>query len=128
MVNDLPLFVDPFLLFDSEDEKYRALHDGIIKYLVFLKDRAVAGDLNDVTIQQWLTFGEVKQNWLGFSKTGNGGTGLGPHFGKSLARNLATVFKTFGTETLTASSHIEKLGLLSGGVGRDPSAISRRIS
>lgn len=119
LVNDLPLFVDPFLLFDSESEKYRALHDQIIRYLVFLKDRAFAGELNDVTIQQWLTFGEVKQNWLGFSKTGNGGTGLGPHFAKALARNLSTVFRKFGSETITTSSHIEKLGLLSGGVGRD---------
>jgi hypothetical protein len=119
LVNDLPLFVDPFLLFDSENEKYRALHDQIIKYLVFIKDRALAGELTDATIRQWLTFGEVKQNWLGFSKTGNGGTGLGPHFANSLARNFATVFRKFGSETITTSSHIEKLGLLSGGVGRD---------
>ncbi|WP_297836296.1 hypothetical protein [Pseudomonas sp.] len=26
LVNDLPLFVDPFLLFDSEDDKYKELH------------------------------------------------------------------------------------------------------
>ena len=32
LVNDLPLFIDPFLLFDSQDEKYRTLHDEIIKY------------------------------------------------------------------------------------------------
>lgn len=36
LVNDLPLFVDPFLLFDSEGDKYRKLHDGIIEYLLFL--------------------------------------------------------------------------------------------
>ncbi len=36
LVNDLPLFIDPFLLYDSEDAKYRQLHDDIIRYLVFL--------------------------------------------------------------------------------------------
>lgn len=30
LVNDLPLFVDPFLLFDSERQELRALHDEII--------------------------------------------------------------------------------------------------
>lgn len=119
LVNDLPLFVDPFLLFDSKDKKFRALHDDIIKYLCFLRDRAIAGELTPAGIKHWLYFKEIKQNWLGFSKTGNSGTGLGGDFAASLARNLSTVFKSFGTETLTDSSHMEKLGLLSGGVGRD---------
>ena len=43
LVNDLPLFVDPFLLFDSERDKYKQLHDGIIEYLVFLKERVLEG-------------------------------------------------------------------------------------
>lgn len=34
LVNDLPLFVDPFLLFDSKDDKYKALHHSITRYLV----------------------------------------------------------------------------------------------
>lgn len=119
LVNDLPLFVDPFLLYDSDDEKYRALHDGIIEYLCFLRDRAVAGDLAPGVASHWLLFKEVKQNWLGFSQTGNQGTGLGNDFARSLAKNLTSVFKEFGTETISEASHLEKLGLLSGGVGRD---------
>lgn len=119
LVNDLPLFVDPFLLFDSERPELRALHDDIIKYLVFVKDRAQANELSEGSISQWLFFREVKQNWLGFSRQGNSGTGLGRHFALSLARNFQKVFRNFGEETLTKSSHLEKLGLLSGGVGRD---------
>lgn len=76
LVNDLPLFVDPFLLFDSANPVYQGLHDGIITYLCFLRDRAVAGDLTPGTTLEWLLFKEIKQNWLGFSKTGNAGTGL----------------------------------------------------
>ncbi len=119
LVNDLPLFVDPFLLFDSEGDRYKKLHDGIIEYLVFLKDRALEGELSAGDTNQWLLFKEVKQNWLGFSQVGNGGTGLGPNFARSLSTNLRTVFKDFGHESATASSHLEKLGLLSNGVGRD---------
>jgi hypothetical protein len=119
LVNDLPLFVDPFLLYDSENAVYKGLHDEIITYLCFLRDRAVAGELTAGSIMQWLLFKEVKQNWLGFSKTGNVGTGLGPDFARALARNLTSVFKNFGNETISNGSHLEKLGLLSGGVGRD---------
>ncbi len=119
LINDLPLFVDPFLLYDSDNEKYRTLHDEIITYLCFLRDRAVANELTPGAVTQWLLFKEVKQNWLGFSKTGNRGTGLGKDFAASLARNLKSVFRDFGNETISDSSHIEKLGLLSGGVGRD---------
>lgn len=119
LVNDLPLFVDPFLLFDSERSEYRALHDDIIKYLVFVRDRAQADELTEGAISQWLVFREVKQNWLGFSRQGNSGTGLGKHFAEVLARSFKKVFRDFGQETLTRSSHLEKLGLLSGGVGRD---------
>lgn len=119
LVNDLLLFVDPFLLFDSNNGKYRALHEGIIEYLVFLKERALEGELSAGETNQWLMFKEVKQNWLGFSQVGNGGTGLGPSFARSLATNLRTVFQDFGREACTASSHLEKLGLLSNGVGRD---------
>ena len=119
LVNDLPLFVDPFLLFDSESPNLRDLHDSIIKYLVFVRDRVQADELTEGSISQWLFFPEVKQNWLGFSRQGNSGTGLGPNFANSLAKNFKRVFRNFGEETLTKSSHLEKLGLLSGGVGRD---------
>ena len=119
LVNDLPLFVDPFLLYDSQNSVYRELHDGIIMYLCFLRDRAVAGELTPGSISQWLLFKEIKQNWLGFSKTGNVGTGLGPEFARALAHNLTTAFKDFGSETISHGSHLEKLGLLSSGVGRD---------
>jgi hypothetical protein len=41
LINDLPLFIDPFLLFNSTDERYQALHDRIITYLRFLRDNDV---------------------------------------------------------------------------------------
>ncbi len=38
LVADLPLFIDPFLLFNSKKQEYRALHERIT-YLRFLRDK-----------------------------------------------------------------------------------------
>lgn len=119
LVNDLPLFVDPFLLFESNKIEYKILHDQIIAYVKFLKDIAIKRTLTDVEIEYWFHFPEVKQNWLGFSKDGNGGSGLGREFAGVLTRNLKSVFSNFGEEVLTKSSHLEKLCLMSDHVGRD---------
>ncbi|HZH43206.1 MAG TPA: hypothetical protein VEY50_03870 [Lysobacter sp.] len=119
LINDLPLFIDPFLLFDSEKSKYRELHDEIIRYLRFLRDESVSGGLDRASISQWFHFKEVRQNWLGFSRSGNSGSGLGAKFARELHHNLHRVFKNFGAESITKSSHLEKVCLFSDGVGRD---------
>jgi hypothetical protein len=67
----------------------------------------------------WYLFPEVKQTWIGFSMDGNSGRGLGVDFAKNLHRGLQTIFKDFGKETITKSSHLEKLCLISHKVGRD---------
>jgi FMN phosphatase YigB (HAD superfamily) len=117
--SDLPLFIDPFLLFNSTREDYRALHDGIIRYVAFLRDKSAAGVLHDDQLRAWFTFSEVGQTWLGFSRTGNRGRGLGMKFARALNRNLNTIFASFGKEKVTQGSHIEKLCLIEDGVGRD---------
>jgi len=119
LINDLPLFVDPFLLFNSRKRHYIELHNNIIKYVRFLKEMSVGGAINHGLLTNWFVFKEVKQNWLGFSKEGNEGSGLGMTFAKALHRNLKIVFTDFGEETLTRGSHLEKLCLIKEGVGRD---------
>jgi len=119
IINDLPLFIDPFLLFNSDKPDYRALHDGILKYIIFLRDAVIERRVNDDLVKAWFYFPEVKQNWLGFSLKGNGGTGLGAEFAVALRANLATLFADFGDEQVTQSSHLEKVCLVRDGVGRD---------
>ena len=119
LINDLPLFIDPFLLFSSDNKDYVKLHDDIIKYITFLRDRSNEGALSDGLIRHWFCFPEVKQNWLGFSKVGNSGSGLGKKFAIALNTNLNTVFADFSTTTVTAGSHLEKVCLIDDGVGRD---------
>lgn len=119
VINDLPLFIDPFLLFHSEKVEYQALHQQIIDYLVFLRDRAATGPVGEGLLRNWYCFPEVKQNWLGFSLVGNGGSGLGLNFARELHGNLGAVFSDFGGESITESSHLEKVCLIADGVGRD---------
>jgi hypothetical protein len=119
LLTDLPLFIDPFLLFSSEKREYQQLHKEIILYLQFLKAKSENTTVDDALLKAWYCFTEVKQNWLGFCKNGNSGRGLGNDFAKSLNENLVLVFKDFGEEKITKSSHLEKLCLIKGGVGKD---------
>lgn len=118
LASDLPLFVDPFLLFNSKKQEYRDLHDGMIRYLLFLRDRATP-DLDLGLIRSWYMFQEVKQNWLGFTVLGNSGTGLGKEFARALHSSLGSILKGFGEESITKGAHLEKLALIKEGVGRD---------
>jgi hypothetical protein len=119
LINDLPLFVDPFLLFNSDEATYQALHDEIIRYMRFLKDVALAGPVAAPLLRAWFAFPEVTQNWLGFSEKGNHGRGLGLDFARALHDNFRGAFGDFGSETVTRGSHVEKLCLIKDGVGRD---------
>lgn len=119
LINDLPLFIDPFLLFGSKKKEYQELHQEIIKYLSFLKNRAEKGKTSKQHIKSWYLFPEVRQNWFGYSKVGNKGTGLGMDFGKAFSSSIQFVFDDLGEEIVTQSSHLEKAGLFEIGVGKD---------
>lgn len=118
LASDLPLFIDPFLLFNSQKPEYRDLHEGMIRYLVFLRGRATP-DLDPGLIKSWYMFQEVKQNWLGFTVLGNSGSGLGKDFAHALHDSLGSILKGFGSESITKGTHLEKLALIKEGVGRD---------
>src|SRR6266487_1742049 len=119
LVTDLPLFIDPFLLFNSKKTKYKKLHDQMVQYLRFLRDKAEGGTIPAGLLKGWFRFPEVRQTWLGFSRSGNRGSGLGADFAAALHQNLHEVFSDFGKEQVTRGSHLEKLCLIKNRVGRD---------
>ena len=87
LVNDLPLFVDPFLLFNSDKPEYVELHDHIVRYLRFLRDKSAGGQIRPGLLEAWFTFKEVKNNWFGYSRVGKG---------KSSLHNLSLSFQYTG--------------------------------
>lgn len=113
---DLPLFIDPFLLFSSEKPEYINLHEQIVSHLIKLRELATDNQNSDTRLFQ---FPEVKQNWLGLCKWGNNGRGLGPKFARDLIKAFNGFYSNFGNETVSESSHIEKLTLVGAGIGRD---------
>ena len=119
LVADLPLFIDPFLLFNSRKKRYQALHDQIVRYLRFLRGKSANQALDPGLVKAWYTFPEVRHNWLGFTFGANKGRGLGVNFARALHRNLFALFPNFGKEQITKGSHLEKLCLIEKGVGRD---------
>ena len=93
LINDLPLFIDPFLLFNSTDSEYQKIHH----------------ELPSGMRKAWYSFSEVKQTWLGFSLSGNAGRGMGSDFAVGLHAGLNSLFKDFGRQTVTKGRHMEKL-------------------
>lgn len=119
LINDLPLFIDPFLLFGSTKQEYQKVHAQILDYLAFLKAKSEKGGITEAERNSWYKFSEVKQNWLGYSIEGNSGSGLGDKFALSMSQNMHIIFDDLHAEKITATSHLEKAGLFQIGIGKD---------
>ena len=61
LVCDLPLFIDPMLIFNSKKKNYQALHRNIIKYFEFLYKKSQAG-LTQGEIKSFFEFNEISNN------------------------------------------------------------------
>jgi hypothetical protein len=82
--------------------------------LVFLKTQSDKGKFSFL----FYTFPEVDEVWLGYSRGGNKGLGLGKIFANELHDNLLNIFKGEGSK-ITKSSHLEKLCIIGDRVGVD---------
>ena len=69
LVCDLPLFIDPMLIFNSNKLIYKNLHKSIIKYFHFLAKKSEQ-KLELADIKNWFTFKEVCNNWFGYALEG----------------------------------------------------------
>lgn len=119
LINDLPLFIDPFLLFNSKKKSYQKLHEEILRYVVFLRDKSGDNIVTEGLLRSWYCFPEVKQTWLGYSEIGNSGRGPGIEFARALNNNLSGVFSDFDKKAICRSAHLEKLCLIKENAGKD---------
>lgn len=62
LLNDIPLFIDPFLLYASEKQEYKLLHEKILDYLAFLRDKA-SGEISLEKLKDGIHF--LKLNKIG---------------------------------------------------------------
>lgn len=115
LICDIPLFVDPLLIFNSKKSEYAILHQEIIRYFHFLATKAKNG-LTPSEIKAWFSFNEIKQNWLGYSMSGNSGLALGIKFSDFLYENIPFALTNNGIQH---GEHIEKVMLLYEGSGKD---------
>lgn len=115
LICDIPYFVDPMLIFNSEKNEYIQLHENIIKYFHFLYKKSKQ-NLNEKEILAWFSFNEVPNNWLGYSLSGNSGLALGKKFAIFLHNNISFALETNG---ISKSAHIEKVLLIYEGSGKD---------
>ena len=115
LVSDIPMFVDPILIFNSAKPEYKELHNNMIKYMYFLAQKAKKG-LNKSEIKTWFSFNEVCNNWLGFSMNGNKGLALDKKFANFLYENISFVLEN---NNISDGKHIEKIMLLVPGSGKD---------
>ena len=112
---DLPLFIDPMLIFNSKKEEYQNLHEYLIRFFAFLTEKSEEGVSID-ELNSYFKFPEIKNNWLGYSKVGNGGRGLGQEFANFLSENLKFIM---ADNDISKSKHIEKSLLIYDGNGKD---------
>ena len=111
LVCDVPLFVDPMLIFNSENEIYKKLHKSIIRYFHFLYTKASQG-LTPKEINAWFNFSEVPNNWLGYSLVGNKGNALGKEYANFLYKNISFAVNTHGISALGAGiDYVTKIGI-----------------
>lgn len=115
LVCDLPLFIDPMLIFNSKKKEYKKLHDYLIKFFAFLTDKSES-EVKIDDIMAYFMFPEIKNNWLGYSKVGNEGRGLGTAFAHFLSKNLKFIMADNG---ISKSKHVEKALLIYDGNGKD---------
>jgi len=115
LVCDIPLFVDPMLIFNSDKPEYKELHKSIIRYFHFLYTKSQEG-LHEKEINAWFNFSEVPNNWLGYSLVGNKGLALGTKYAHFLHSNMGFAINTNG---ISKGQHIEKAMLLYEGSGKD---------
>ena len=75
LVGDVPLCIDPFLLYKSRDPELRLLHDKLIRHFVEGMSALDAGDQAEA--EHILTFPEVSEVGLGYGSKDTAGSGLG---------------------------------------------------
>lgn len=111
---DLPLSLDPFLLWKSSKPSYRALHAHLLSFIEQVRQNVVAGN----TIRARLLLSEISEPvelGLGYSAGTKRGSALGP---KTISDIIST-FQQIPQLEASGLDHLEILALLVPGIAED---------
>ena len=110
---DLPLGIDPFLLFKSRDPILKDQHHSLLE--AFNTGIAVLRQGDPVTARHLLNFPEVPEIGLGYSRRGKRGSGVGPLLTELIIETLldSPLLMERGVQ------HVEEMQLVAVNIGPD---------
>lgn len=110
---DIPLYIDPFLLWKSPSLQDNALHTSVINSFNSMGNEFLKGqEVN--AIQTLITASEC--NEVGF---GNSKNGIGKRIGNNLANEILNLFKNIPQISKSGFVHFEEIQLFVNNIGRD---------
>ena len=110
---DLPLGIDPFLLYKSRDPEYQQLHASLLRIFNEGIERVKRDDIS--IAEALFDFPEVPEIGLGYTRKGKQGAGVGAYL-----RNLIIQTLMESPSILARGvRHIEEMQLISLGIGSD---------
>lgn len=111
--SDIPLGIDPFLMFKSRDTQLSTLHSLMLN--AFNYGVKLVADRKFKEAENYFLFPEVSEIGLGYSKTDKQGSGVGEYLGSLIINSLINSpdFLKRGIK------HIEEMQLICVGIGRD---------
>ena len=117
---DTKLFIDPFLIFDSNHDFFINTHQKTIEFfnLAFNIASISKPNKSDIRYRQLLSmmkFPEVEEVCLGYASRGTGGSGSGGGFSKMI---VESIFESINMG-ITNFNHFEEIGLFNEGFGCD---------
>jgi hypothetical protein len=110
---DVPVGIDPFLLFKSRDPELRELHDRIVNVFRSGVECIKAGREQDA--RAILQFPEVAEVGLGYTRQGKRGSGVGNFLSELILKTL----RDSPAMLDRGVRHVEELQLISMGIGPD---------
>jgi len=110
---DLPLGIDPFLLYKSRNPEYRSLHSQLL--VAFNAGIAAIRRGDIASAKRLFAFPEVAEIGLGHTATGRKGSGVGSHLAGLI---IDTLTHSPGLQE-RGVKHVEEMQLVSAGIGPD---------
>jgi hypothetical protein len=110
---DIPLYVDPFLLWRSPSQQDQALHTGLINAFNNLGQLAATGKENQA-IEALIIASECDEVGLGSSATRHG-----KRIGEDKAREIVSLFKRIPQYSRSGFHHFEEIQFFVDGISKD---------